>query len=192
MNETKSSAASGQPGRHSDASVEEMIRVDHAGEYGAVRIYAGQLAVLRGRPGTEDLVARLEHMLEDEQRHLDRFDELIAETGTRPTALHPFWHLAGYALGAGTALLGEKAALACTAAVEEEIDAHYKSQLDELAATRAGPADLADTIRTFRDEEIAHRDEALAHGAEETPGYPILSGAIRLGCRLAIAAAKKV
>src|SRR5690554_5171804 len=113
---------SNQPGRSRNAAIDEMIRVDHAGEYGAVRIYEGQLAVLRHLPGREDLVAKLEHMAKDEEIHLARFNELVNEREVRPTAFAPVWHVAGFALGAATALLGEKAAHACTAAVEEVID----------------------------------------------------------------------
>jgi ubiquinone biosynthesis monooxygenase Coq7 len=99
--------------------------------------------------------------------------------------LHPFWSAAGYALGAGTALLGPEAAMACTAAVETEIDKHYSEQLDRLADSGADP-ELADMIEAFREDEREHRDAALANGAELAPAYPLLAGAIRLGCRLAI------
>lgn len=163
-----------------------MIRVDQAGEYGATRIYAGQLAVMGTRA---PLAGEVRHMAEQEAAHLARFDALVAARGVRPTALQPFWHLAGYALGAATALIGPKAAMACTAAVEEEIDRHYTHQLDEL-----GPDDpeLAGMIEEFRADERAHRDTALAAGAEEAPGYPLLSGAIRLGCRIAIRLAERI
>ncbi len=166
------------PGDRADA-VARMIRVDHAGEYGAVRIYAGQLAVLRDPAAT----AAVRHMAAQEQRHLDRFDALIAERRVRPTALSPLWHAAGYALGAATAMLGERAAMACTVAVEEVIDEHYGRQLDRL-----GDDDptLGATIAEFRADERKHRDTALAHGAAEAPAYPLLSAAIKAGSRLAI------
>lgn len=160
-----------------------MIRVDHAGEYGAVRIYEGQLAVLAGRKDAGEAVAAIKRMAAQEQRHLQTFDALINERRVRPTALEPLWRLAGYGLGAATALLGEKAAMACTAAVEEVIDEHYQSQLDTLEAS--DPA-LAKTVKDFRNDEIAHRDEAIAHGAEEAPAYQLMRGAIKAGCRLAI------
>lgn len=165
-----------------------MIRVDQAGEYGATRIYAGQLAVMGDR---HPLSAEIRHMAEQEAVHREKFDALMARRGVRPTALQPFWSAAGYALGAGTALLGPEAAMACTAAVEEEIDRHYSDQLAELEATNADP-ELAAMIAEFRDDEREHRDAALAAGAERAPAYPLLSGAIRLGCRVAIRLAEKI
>jgi ubiquinone biosynthesis monooxygenase Coq7 len=156
-----------------------MIRVDQAGEYGATRIYAGQLAVLRrGRA-----VGAIAEMAEQEERHLAQFDRLTAERRVRPTALSPLWHLAGYALGAATALLGERAAMACTVAVEEVIDGHYASQTERLGNT---DPELAELIRTARADELAHRDTALAHEAEATPGYELISAAIKTGARIAI------
>lgn len=163
-----------------------MIRVDHAGEYGAKRIYAGQLAVLGSHgPGSREIM----HMAAQEQRHLDWFDAAIAREGVRPTMLQPFWHVAGFALGAATAMLGPRAAMACTAAVETEIDRHYSQQLDELGDS---DPDLSAAIAEFRAEELEHRDHALAAGAEQTPGYPVLSAAIRAGCRLAIRLAERI
>ena len=174
------------PGDPSPAASEaRMIRVDHAGEYGAVRIYQGQRAVLgRGASGPA-----LAHMQAQEEAHLARFTALIAERRVRPTALLPLWHLAGFALGAATAALGPAAAMACTVAVEEEISAHYARQETALAAT--DPA-LCAEIAGFRAEEEAHRDTALAAGAETTPGYRLLSGAIRAGCRIAIALSERI
>ncbi|MBV7265641.1 demethoxyubiquinone hydroxylase family protein [Erythrobacter ani] len=165
-----------------------MIRVDQAGEFGATRIYEGQLAVMGDR-GPHS--AEIRHMAEQEEGHRARFDELLAKRGVRPTALHPFWSAAGYALGAGTALLGPEAAMACTAAVEEEIDKHYSEQLDRLAETGTEP-ELAAMIAEFREDERAHRDAALANGAEKAPAYPLLSGAIRLGCKIAIKVSERV
>jgi len=165
-----------------------MIRVDQAGEFGATRIYAGQLAVMGDRaPHGAEIAA----MAEQEKRHRERFDALMARRGVRPTALEPFWSVAGYALGAATALIGPEAAMACTAAVEEEIDRHYTAQLDELEADRSDP-ELAAMIEEFRADERAHRDAALAAGAERAPAYPLLSGAIRLGCRAAIRLAERI
>lgn len=187
----KSPRVSAQPGRARESAIEEMLRVDHAGEYGAVRIYAGQLAVLRNMPGKEDLVAKLEHMAKDEEVHLARFNELVNERGVRPTAFAPVWHVAGFALGAATALLGEKAAHACTAAVEEVIDEHYKSQVQRLDQMGEEEKPLRDTIEKFRLEEVEHRDEAIASGAEQAPAYPLLSGAIKAACRLAIRVSEK-
>lgn len=163
-----------------------MLRVDQAGEYGATRIYAGQLAVLGDR---NPIAAEIQHMAEQESAHREKFDALLAERGVRPTALQPFWDVAGFALGAATALIGPKAAMACTAAVETEIDRHYTQQLEELGQD---DPELSALIEQFRDDERAHRDAALAAGAEEAPGYTLLSGAIRLGCRVAIRLAEKI
>lgn len=165
-----------------------MIRVDQAGEYGAQRIYAGQLAVMGDRaPHAGEIAA----MAEQERRHREAFDALMAARGVRPTVLQPFWHVAGYALGAATALIGPEAAMACTAAVEEEIDRHYSDQLDALEAHGSDP-ELAAMIADFREDEREHRDAALAAGAERAPGYPLLAGAIRLGCRAAIRLAERI
>jgi ubiquinone biosynthesis monooxygenase Coq7 len=162
-----------------------MIRVDHAGEYGATRIYAGQLAVLgRGRKG--DLIR---HMQAQEQHHLKTFNGLIADRQVRPTAMLPFWHLAGFALGAVTAALGEKAAMACTVAVEEAIDDHYTAQIATLGTTEP---ELCQTIETFRAEELEHRDTGLEHGAEQAPGYRLMSSIIKAGCRAAIAISERI
>jgi ubiquinone biosynthesis monooxygenase Coq7 len=163
-----------------------MIRVDQAGEYGAKRIYAGQLAVMGTR---SPLAGEIRHMAEQEAEHLARFDALVATRGVRPTALQPFWHVAGFALGAATALIGPKAAMACTAAVEEEIDRHYTQQLDELGDD---DPELSGVIEQFRADEREHRDTALAAGAEQAPAYPLLAGAIRLGCRVAIRLAERI
>jgi 3-demethoxyubiquinol 3-hydroxylase len=159
--------------------IERMIRVDQAGEYGAVRIYEGQLAVMRhGRARDE-----IRHMAEQEARHLARFNELVQSRRARPTLLQPLWHLAGYALGVGTALLGAEAAMACTVAVEEVIDEHYQDQAERLG--EADPA-LRETILAFRDDELAHRARAIEHGAMDTLGYDVISGVIKAGSRLAI------
>lgn len=165
-----------------------MIRVDQAGEYGAQRIYAGQLAVMGDRAPHSGEIAG---MAEAERRHREQFDRLMAERGVRPTALQPLWSVAGYALGAATALIGPEAAMACTAAVEEEIDRHYSQQLDELDKSGDDP-ELTALIAEFRDDEREHRDAALAAGAERAPAYLLLSGAIRLGCRMAIRLAERI
>jgi ubiquinone biosynthesis monooxygenase Coq7 len=182
----------GLPGDPSAADVaERMIRVDHAGEYGATRIYAGQLAVL-GRGAKGELIR---HMQAQEQVHLRTFNDMIADRRVRPTAMLPFWHLAGFALGAVTAAMGEKAAMACTVAVEEAIDAHYAAQLEtigELEALGSDEAALRRTVETFRAEELEHRDTGLEHGAEQAPGYRLLSRVIKAGCRAAIAISERV
>lgn len=177
-----------KPGSAYKPDRSRMIRVDQAGEYGATRIYAGQLAVMGDR-GPHS--AELRGMAEQEAGHLAKFDALVAERGVRPTALQPLWSAAGYALGAATALIGPEAAMACTAAIEEEIDKHYSRQLRELEQDGDDP-ELATMIEEFREDERAHRDAALAAGAERAPGYPLLSAAIRLGCRAAIRLAERV
>ncbi|BBK35178.1 2-nonaprenyl-3-methyl-6-methoxy-1,4-benzoquinol hydroxylase [Allostella sp. ATCC 35155] len=162
-----------------------MIRVDHAGEYGARRIYEGQLAVLgRGPSGPA-----IRHMAEQESRHLESFERLIVERRVRPTALLPVWHLAGYALGAATALLGEKAAMACTVAVEEVIDEHYRGQSEALGTSEP---EIRAQVEEFRAEELEHRDTALLAGAAEAPAYPVLSAAIKAASRLAIRLSQRI
>jgi ubiquinone biosynthesis monooxygenase Coq7 len=165
--------------------VERMIRVDHAGEYGATRIYAGQLAVL-GRGANGDVLRRMEAQ---EQQHLRTFNDLIADRRVRPTALLPLWHVAGFALGAVTAALGEKAAMACTVAVEEAIDAHYTAQLETMDEAET---ELRRTVENFRAEELEHRNIALEHGAGQALGYRWLSRVIKVGCRVAIAASERI
>lgn len=168
------------PGDHSvQDEVESMIRVDHAGEYGAMRIYAGQLAVLKN----DSVRSLVEHMQAQEKHHLETFETLMRQRQVRPTVLMPLWHVAGFALGAATALMGEKAAFACTVAVESVINDHYAAQQKRLGADEAS---LAQTIETFRGEEMEHHDTSLAQGAEEAPLYPILSAAVKGASRLAI------
>ena len=179
------------PGRlPGDVSKEELIsriiRVDQAGEYGAKRIYDGQLAVLSGSP--DEPVLR--EMAETEKQHLETFNEIMVSRRVRPTALAPLWHVAGFALGAGTALMGREAAMACTVAVEEVIEEHYADQAVQLA-TEEEPELLA-TVEKFRDEEIEHKETALAEGAREAPAYPLLSAAVKSGSRLAIWLSERV
>jgi ubiquinone biosynthesis monooxygenase Coq7 len=164
--------------------VERVIRVDQAGEFGAVRIYEGQLAALRWKGRTNGEAGRkIAAMARTEREHRATFDRLLTGRRVRPTALSPIWNLAGFALGAATALMGDKAAMACTVAIEETIDEHYASQ---AAALGDDEAELRATVEKFRGEEIAHRDEALASGAEQAPGYELLTQAIKTGSRLAI------
>jgi len=165
--------------------VERTIRVDHAGEYGAKRIYEGQLAVL-GRTKYGPLI---EHMKAQEQVHLDTFSRLIGERRVRPTALLPFWHVAGFALGAATALLGHRGAMACTVAVEEAIDEHYRAQEETLGKDEA---ELKDHIARFRAEELEHRDIGLENEAELAPAYRLLSAAIKAGCKVAIRLSERI
>ncbi len=165
--------------------VERIIRVDHAGEYGAQRIYAGQLSVM-GRGAKGDLIR---HMQAQEQHHLDTFTGLIRSRRVRPTALLPLWHLAGYALGAVTAAMGDRAAMACTVAVEEAIDEHYAAQAASLGEEEAP---LRATIERFRAEEQEHRDIGLEHEAEQVQGYKLMSAIIKAGCKMAIAVSERV
>jgi 3-demethoxyubiquinol 3-hydroxylase len=162
-----------------EALIARMLRVDHAGEYGARRIYEGQLAVL----GRTQSAAPIRRMHQQEERHLKHFENLMIARHVRPTALQPVWHIAGFALGAATALMGERAAMACTVAVEEVIDEHYARQAARLGDDEGA---LKDTIEEFREDELEHRDTGLAHGAAETPGYEVLTAAIKTGSRLAI------
>jgi ubiquinone biosynthesis monooxygenase Coq7 len=162
-----------------EAEVARMIRVDHAGEYGARRIYEGQLAVLGHDAGG----GAIRRMYDQELEHLDRFEKLMVARRVRPTALQPLWHVAGFALGAATAMMGERAAMACTVAIEEVIDEHYGGQAERLGTEEA---ELKGTIEEFQADEREHRDTALEHGAEGTPGYEVLRGAIKSGGRLAI------
>jgi ubiquinone biosynthesis monooxygenase Coq7 len=163
-----------------------MLRVNQAGEYGATRIYAGQLAVLRPNSPGARLISR---MADQEQAHLIRFNALMSERGVRPTALQPFWTVAGFALGAATALISEEAAMACTEAVETEIDKHYGEQLSALGED---DPELAADIERFRADELEHRETARDAGAARAPGYPLLTAAIRAGCKIAIALSQRV
>jgi ubiquinone biosynthesis monooxygenase Coq7 len=170
----------------SEKVIHRMLRVDQAGEFGATRIYAGQIAVMGTRAPHAGEVAA---MAAQEEAHRERLDALLARRGVRPTALEPVWSVLGHALGAGTALIGPEAAMACTAAVEEEIDRHYTRQLEDLGED---DPELSDTIRELRKDERAHRAVAFAAGAERAPLYPLLAGAIRLGCRVAIRLSERI
>lgn len=179
-----------RPGAATDRQrIHDMIRVDHAGEYGAVRIYEGQLAVLSRQKDKQQATKLVRHMADQELEHRETFNRIINERHVRPTVMTPLWHVAGFALGAATALLGEKAAMACTEAVEEVIDEHYQNQLDLLPEEET---ELKEVITKFRDEEIEHRDTAREHGAKEAPGYRLLSKGIRAGTRLAIKISERV
>jgi len=175
-----------RPGRGAQAArLAEILRVDHAGELAAVQIYRGQKAVMGAAPAARHFA----EMERQEAEHLARFDRLLTERRVRPTAFAPVWRLAGFALGAGTALMGEKAAHACTEAVETVIEEHYAGQIAELAER---DPDLAAELSKFRDEELAHRDLAVEEGAREAPGYGLLSAVIGAGCRAAIKLSEKI
>jgi ubiquinone biosynthesis monooxygenase Coq7 len=171
-----------------DLDIHSMIRVNHAGEYGARRIYEGQIAVLGHDPKLNKL---LQHMKEQELVHLDYFEKEIVRRGVRPTALHPLWHVAGYALGALTAKIGPEAAMACTVAVEDVISRHYQEQLDALER-QPDEKPLRNAITKFKAEEEEHLDTGLENDAEDAPAYPLLSAFIKGGARLAIAVAKRI
>lgn len=183
MKTTAENRLPGDPDRA--ALIEEIIRVDQAGEYGAKRIYEGQLAVLGNRDGA----GAIKEMLAQEEQHLAKFNTIMAARRVRPTALEPFWHVAGFALGAATALLGKEAAMACTVAVEEVIGEHYAEQ---SAALGEDERDLRETIDAFRSDELHHRDVSLEHGATAAPAYVPLTAAIKAGTRLAIWLSKKI
>ena len=183
----KQSKKSGTSKIKTDRSIlEEIIRVDHAGEYGATRIYDGQIAVF----GKNSKIGKtIQHMADQEQEHIQKFEELIVKNRVRPTALIPVWNVAGYALGVSTALLGEKAAMACTVAVETVIGNHYGEQLSLLEDDQK---ELKKIIKKFKADELEHHDIGIAHDAEKTPGYKVLSKVIELGCKTAIEISKKI
>ncbi len=166
--------------------LDSMIRVNQAGEYGATRIYAGQLAVMGSRTA---LARQIAGMAAQEERHRRTFDAMIADRRVRPTLLSPLWSIAGYGLGMATALMGPAAAMACTVAVETEIDRHYGQQLEALGTS---DAELSEAIADFRAEEVEHKETAMAAGAESAFAFPVMTAAIRLGCRAAIALSKRI
>ena len=166
--------------------LDEIIRVDHAGEYGATRIYDGQIAIF----GKDSKIGKtIQHMADQEQEHIEKFNELLIEKRVRPTALLPVWNIAGFALGAGTALMGEKAAMACTVAVEKVIGEHYREQQNLLEDDEK---ELKKTIAKFEKDELEHHDIGLEHDAENAPGYKVMTKVIEIGCKAAIAISKKI
>jgi ubiquinone biosynthesis monooxygenase Coq7 len=180
----------GRPGRGAPrARLAEILRVDHAGELAAVHIYRGQQAVFAAAQGKAALSETFADLREQEAEHLKAFDALLAERGVRPSLLTPLWRVAAFALGAGTALMGEKAAHACTDAVEAVIGEHYAGQIEEL---RGREPELAERLAAFRDDELKHQADAVAQGAREAEGYGPLSAVIKAGCRAAIHAAEKI
>ncbi|XP_072337972.1 5-demethoxyubiquinone hydroxylase, mitochondrial isoform X2 [Scyliorhinus torazame] len=166
-----------------------IIRVDHAGEYGANRIYAGQMAVLGGGP----VGPVIQQMWDQEKQHLEKFNELIVDHRVRPTLLMPFWNVAGFVLGAGTALLGKEGAMACTVAVEESISQHYNNQIRMLMEEDPERhKELLAVLKKFRDEEMEHHDTGLAHDAEMAPAYSLLKNIIQAGCKAAIYISERI
>lgn len=165
-----------------DDEIKSMVRVNQAGEYGAARIYAGQLAILKGKPSEKTLI----EMAEQEALHLKKFNHMIIENEIRPTILQPLWHVGGYALGMLTAMLGEKAAHACTIAVEEVIDEHYQAQLKKLEESQQSHTELAEVIEQCRQDEVSHKETAIDLGGREAPAYDLLTGTIKAISRTAI------
>jgi len=172
----------------SKADIDKIVRVDHAGELGADRIYAGQMAVL----GHTDKGPTLQHMWDQEKVHRAKFEELIRKYRVRPTVMTPIWNVAGFVLGAGSALLGDKAAMACTVAVETVIVEHYNDQLRELMEDPSVDKELLDTIKQFRDEEQEHHDIGIDHGAEQAPFYKAFTEVVKTGCKAAISISKVI
>lgn len=179
-----------RPGVHAPAArLAEILRVDHAGELGAVHIYRGQRAVLNRAPGKDRIAFQLQQMEGHEAEHLAAFDRLLTERRVRPSLLSPLWRAAGFALGAGTALIGEACAHACTEAIETVIEQHYAGQIAELEDREP---ELAADLARYRDEELVHRDLAVDEGARQAPGYGVLAAVIRAGCRVAIKVSEKI
>jgi ubiquinone biosynthesis monooxygenase Coq7 len=178
-----------RPRKAATPRLAEILRVDHAGEYAAVAIYKGQSKVFSRSAKTRKLGTQMKHMQEEEQEHLDAFDALLNEHNVRPTAMAPVWNVAAYGLGVVTALMGEKAAHACTEAVETVIEQHYGAQAQEL---KDSDPEMSAVFTQFREDEIAHRDFAVSEGAKDAPGYPVLSRVITAGCKAAIKISEKI
>ena len=166
--------------------LDKILRVDHAGEVGAAKIYEGQLKVL----GKTDVGPMIQHMKDQEKEHLDTFHDLLNEHEVRPTVMLPIWNLAGYGLGVISAAMGKKAAMACTIAVEEVIGKHYEKQADQL--TEKKYQSLKKKLLKFRDDELEHKDIAIEHDGLETPGYKLLKFVIQSGCKAAIKISEKI
>ncbi|XP_071964015.1 5-demethoxyubiquinone hydroxylase, mitochondrial-like [Antedon mediterranea] len=181
--------ASSSAGLTTDQLISRIIRVDHAGELGADRIYAGQMAVL----GNTDVGPVIKEMWDQEKEHLETFEKLMPEYRVRPTALLPFWNVAAFSLGAGSALLGKEGAMACTVAVESVIGEHYNDQIRQLLEDDPEKhEELLKILKKFRDDEQHHHDTGLEHDAEKAPLYLGLTEAIKAGCRVAVWVAERV
>jgi len=170
-------------------TLEEIIRVDHAGERGAIKIYEGQLLALKTIKQDNDLKDKIEKMKEQEQEHLEYFEKEIQKRKIKPTYLLPVWDLMSVALGFGTALLGKKAAMLCTASVEEVIEDHYQSQLKKIGDDEK---DLKEKIEKFKADEVEHKNMAYESGATNKGLYSIMDKAIRTGSRIAITISEKI
>lgn len=179
------------PGNAMARRVVDMVRVDHAGETAAVAIYQAQQRVFGALAHKRTITKTLHEMEQGEHIHLNTFNDELRQRSARPTALIGLWQPLSFALGAGTALLGEKCAHACTEAVEDVIEEHYQGQFEELEAAGIEP-ELKQTFRQFREDELGHRDTAIEQGAHDAPAYPVLTGLIKAGCRTAIALSEKI
>ena len=169
--------------------LEEFIRVDHAGERGAIKIYEGQLLALSTVVKNNDLKEMIRDMKEHEQEHCNFFEDEIRKRKIKPTKLLPLWDLLGLGLGFGSTILGKKAAMLCTASVEEVIDGHYKSQIDQIGSDEI---DLKKNIIKFRNDEINHKDIAYDNGATKEGFYKIIDKVIKTGSKLAIKISEKI
>ena len=174
--------------KNSKNKIEEFIRVDHAGERGAVKIYEGQLLALNTLVKDEKLKKIIEDMKVHEKEHCEFFEKEIKKRDIKPTKLLPLWDLLGLGLGFGSTILGKKAAMLCTASVEEVIDDHYKSQIDQLGTDEKV---LKNNIIKFREDELHHKDIAYNEGATKQGFYSILDKAIKTGSKLAIKISEK-
>ena len=169
--------------------LEEIIRVDHAGERGAIKIYEGQLLALKTFKQNEYLKKKIEEMKEHEREHYEYFDNEIKKRKIKPTKLLPLWDLMGVTLGFGTAMLGERAAMLCTASVEEVIDGHYKDQTYKLGDDEKV---LKEKIKKFRQDELDHKDIAYEHGATKKGLFSVLDKVIKTSSRIAITISEKI
>ena len=165
--------------------IDSILRVDHAGETAAAKIYDGQLAVLKNTP----VGPTIQHMKDQEQEHLDTFNKLLYENDTRPTALLPLWNVMGFGLGVASAVMGKKAAMACTIAVEEVIGEHYAKQAEYINDEHK---ELKSTLMKFRDDELDHLETGVEHDGENAPGYEIMKAIVQLGCKTAIKISEKI
>ena len=169
--------------------LEEFIRVDHAGERGAIKIYEGQLLALKTFKKDPELLKLVEEMREHEQEHSDFFENEIRERNIKPTKFLPLWDLLGVGLGFGSTILGKKAAMLCTASVEEVIDKHYQSQIDQL---QDDEKKLREKIKKFRADELEHKDIAYENGATKKGLYSVMDKIIKTGSKIAINISEKI
>ena len=170
-------------------TLEEIIRVDHSGERGAIKIYEGQLLALKTVKQDNDLKDKIEKMKEQEKEHLEYFEKEIHKRKIKPTYFLPLWDVMGVTLGFGTALLGKKAAMLCTASVEEVIEEHYQNQLKKLGNDEM---DLKAQIEKFKDDEAEHKNIAYETGADNRGLYSIMDKVIKTGSRIAITISEKI